>query len=93
MKAPRPPKFLARDNYRRRRLIDAARMLPLVGVFLILVPILWQPAATAEPDTARGFIYLFVVWVALIAAAFVLSRRLSRSGLSNRQADGDGEDD
>ena len=78
MKPRRPPKFLAHRSYRRRRMIDAARLLPVLGLFLILMPILWRPAATPEPDTARGGIYLFAVWLLLIAVAFVLARRLSR---------------
>lgn len=77
MKAKGPPKFLARRSYRSRRVIDAARLLPVLGLFLILLPILWRPAATPEPDTARGGLYLFAVWLLLIAAAFVLARRLS----------------
>ncbi|SPH17445.1 hypothetical protein DEA8626_00967 [Defluviimonas aquaemixtae] len=85
MKAPRP-RFLARENYRRRRLFDAARLLPLLGLFLFLVPILWQPAATPEPDTARGLIYLFAVWALLIVAAFLLARRLGRTDPSDRRS-------
>lgn len=87
MKARQRPKFLARRSYRRRRMIDAARLLPVLGVFLVLLPILWQPAATPEPDTARGGLYLFAVWILLIAAAFVLARRLSEAGRN-----GDGEE-
>lgn len=79
MKAQTSPKFLARRSYRRRRMIDAARLLPVLGLFLVLLPILWRPAATPEPDTARGGLYLFAVWLLLIAVAFVLARRLSRA--------------
>ncbi len=78
MKANGPPKFLARRSYRRRRVIDAARLMPVLGLFLVLLPILWRPAATPEPDTARGGLYLFAVWLLLIVVAFVLARRLSR---------------
>ncbi|MGB5836550.1 MAG: hypothetical protein WBH14_05805 [Albidovulum sp.] len=76
MKPARAPRFLARQNYRRRRMIDAARLLPLLGVCLILVPILWQPAETAAPDTVRGGYYLFAVWTALIVSAAILARLL-----------------
>jgi hypothetical protein len=31
MRTPRPPLFLPRPGYRRRRLIDAARLLPVFG--------------------------------------------------------------
>ncbi len=67
-------------------MIDAARLLPVLGIFLILMPILWRPAATPEPDTASGGLYLFAVWILLIACAFVLARRLSRT-------ERDGEED
>ena len=70
------PLFLERRSYRRRRLADAARVLPMLGLVLILVPILWLPAATPEPDTGRGGVYLFAVWFVLILAAFGLSRVL-----------------
>jgi hypothetical protein len=79
MRAPAPPAFLARASYRRRRIIDAARLLPVLGLFLFMLPILWRPAETPEPDTARGGLYLFAVWFGLIVAAFVLARVLSRA--------------
>ncbi len=80
MRAPTPPAFLARASYRRRRIIDAARLVPVLGLFLFMLPILWRPAETPEPDTARGGIYLFAVWSGLIVTAFVLARVLSRTG-------------
>ncbi|WP_240496907.1 hypothetical protein [Thioclava sp. F1Mire-8] len=70
------PLFLARRSYRRRRLMDAARLLPLVGLVLILIPGLWHPAQTPMPDTGRGGLYLFGVWIALIVAAFAIARGL-----------------
>ena len=70
------PLFLARRSYRRRRLMDAARLLPVLGVVLILLPALWVPAQTPAPDTGRGGIYLFAVWIALIVAAFAIARGL-----------------
>ncbi|MCB2115111.1 MAG: hypothetical protein KDE00_02125 [Rhodobacteraceae bacterium] len=80
MPASKPPKFLARNSYRRRRMIDAARVLPLVASFLFFIPVLWRPSETPEPDTARGWIYIFAAWVVLIVAALVLSRLLERAG-------------
>ena len=61
MRAPEPL-FLERRNYLRRRLGDAAKLLPLLGVLLFLLPVLWSESAT----TAGGFVYLFTVWVLLI---------------------------
>ena len=76
MKRPKPPLFLERESYRRRRVADAARVLPVLGALLFLVPLLWAPAETAAPDTAPGGLYIFLVWAGLILAALLLSRRL-----------------
>lgn len=53
--------------------MDAARLLPLAGIFFILMPILWQPRETPAPDTGFGLVYLFVVWTLLIILARVVS--------------------
>ena len=89
MTAPQQPKFLARSSYRRRRMIDAARVLPLVAGFLFFVPVLWRPSETPEPDTAHGGIYIFIVWTCLIIAAFCLSRFLQRVGRKQDGAEGE----
>lgn len=89
MRNPRAPIFLARRAYRQRRLADAARLLPVVGVFLFLVPVLWHTGATEAPDTGRGAIYLFAVWALLIAGAALLARRL---GSEDQPDDQDGRD-
>ena len=41
MKAGRTSVFLERETYRRRRIMDAARLLPLLGVALFALPLLW----------------------------------------------------
>jgi hypothetical protein len=71
MRHPKPPLFLARAPYRRRRLRDAARLLPVVGVLLLLLPLLWTEAAEVRMS-AGDVIYFFGVWLVLIglAAAF-----------------------
>jgi hypothetical protein len=76
MKGRAAPVFLARKGYRARRLTDAARLLPVAGLILFLLPVLWQPAATPEGDTAAGWVYLFGVWAGLIVLAYLLSRGL-----------------
>lgn len=76
MKRPKPPLFLERKVYRRRRLADAARLLPLLGTLLFMIPLLWAPQNSPESDTAAGGLFLFCVWSGLIAAAFLLARRL-----------------
>ncbi len=66
------PLFLARDSYRRRRLGDAARLLPWLGGFAFLAPMLWA----ARAGTAAGVVYLFGAWAVLIVLCALLSRRL-----------------
>ena len=79
MKPPRSPQFLARETYRMRRLMDAARFLPVLGVVLVLLPLMRHSAQTEAPPTASEGVYLFLVWFGLIAGAFLLSRGLSRA--------------
>jgi hypothetical protein len=74
------PLFLRPASYRRRRRRDAARLLPFVGLFLILLPVLWAPQETFRRDTAPDGVYLFVVWAVLIGLAMAISRSLSTPG-------------
>ena len=68
MRRPRRPLFLARAPYRRRRLRDAARLLPVVGVLLLILPLFWT-ADGRVTLTAGDVRYFFLVWVLLIAVA------------------------
>lgn len=86
---PPRPFFLARQSYRRRRMMDASRLLPLLGLFLFLLPILWRPAETPLADTAPAAVYLFGSWAGLIAAAFLLARALAPA-LAEGEDGGDG---
>ena len=90
---PRPaPLYLRPASYRRRRQRDAARMLPFVGVFLFLLPLLWSPQDTFRRDTAPDGIYLFVVWAVLIVLAMLISRSLNRPGDSDDPDHGHDQD-
>ncbi len=81
MKRSRSPLFLARRSYRLRRLRDAARLLPIAGIFLWVLPILWTPVDAVGGrivrDTAMDGIYIFAVWAGLVGVALALSRRLT----------------
>ena len=70
MTEPIEPLFLARQTYRRRRLMDALRLLPWLGIFLFGLPLLWRAHATAS-----GLLYIFGAWVVLILLSFLLVRR------------------
>lgn len=68
--------FLARQSYRRRRMIDAARILPFAGLAGYAMPAIWQSGVAPAADTARAGLFLFALWFALIALALALSRTL-----------------
>jgi len=58
-------------------MMDALRLLPIVGVFLWMLPLFWPKAADgpATPETmamSTAVIYVFVVWLALIGSALAL---------------------
>jgi len=69
------PLFLARRTYRRRRLMDIGRLMPFLGTFLFLVPVLWAGSVR----TSAGLVYLFVVWGLLIVGLALLARPISRA--------------
>lgn len=72
---PDRPIFLERAAYRRRRLRDAARLLPVVTIVALLVPVWLMPAALSG---AGGMVALFVLWFLVILASGVLHRRLGQ---------------
>ena len=57
--------FLERRSYRRRRLSDASRLLPIVGAVLFLIPLFWQ---TDQGSVLLSFVfgYIFAIWAGLI---------------------------
>lgn len=82
MSATRPAVFLERRSYRRRRLADAARMLPFFGALLFAVPLLWphpDPTATSTGEAATqavpmsaAMLYVFAAWAGLVVMGAVL---------------------
>ena len=66
--------FVQQRTYRRRRLADAARMLPILGFILFMLPLLWVGSGQATP--ASVIVYLFIAWAALTGIAGVISRHL-----------------
>lgn len=84
---PKTRLFLERRSYRRRRMMDAVRILPLLCTLLFLVvPLMW-PKGEAALSLSTAIWYLFVVWVLAILASFGLWRRIRRSATSHQQPD------
>lgn len=82
---PPDPRDPARARDRRRRMGDAARILPVAGAVAFALP-----AALMVPGSPRLVatgLYIFVVWAILIGVAAFLARHLVRRGAE--PADGD----
>ena len=90
---PPSPVFLERRGYRRRRLLDAARILPVLGVLLFLVPLLWGGTGAGATRTSQAMIYVFVVWAGLVVLAYWLWRVLGpgEPDAAESEARGQGE--
>jgi len=74
MRPPSEPLFVARRGYRRRRLEDAARLMPLLGAIVLGTPLLW-----ATTTTRATIVFVFVGWAALIVISMLIGRALRHS--------------
>lgn len=80
------PLFVERQTYRRRRLVDAARALPVLGGLLWLLPLLWS--VPEQPTSAStGLIYVFSVWLGLPVIVGVLIRAMNRRAQATNPED------
>ena len=70
----RRPLFLDKTHYKRSRAIDAARILPIAGFVLLLLPILWT--GNDSIGIMQAALFLFGLWALMIVAALLLSRFL-----------------
>lgn len=66
------PMFLERASFRRRRLSDAAAIIPFFGIVLLCIPAIWA----SESRTATAMVYVFTVWAVLILVVGLIARRL-----------------
>ncbi|MCT4558632.1 MAG: hypothetical protein N4A61_11330 [Pelagimonas sp.] len=86
---PGTPLFVERQTYRRRRLVDGVRALPVLGVALWTLPLLW--AVPDEPMRAStALIYIFAVWFWLAVGAGVLVFALRRPPVTATAQEDDG---
>ena len=53
--------------------MDAARLLPFIGLALLSLPMLWENTHS----TASGAIYVLLAWFALIVAGGLMARKLA----------------
>ncbi len=70
--------FLARASYRQRRLRDAALLVPVLGIILWIVPLLWSSAPDGAPSGRFAIVYIFGTWVLLIILTGFISGSLRR---------------
>lgn len=73
---PKTPIFLQRENYRQRRVRDAAKLVPFLGLVLWALPLSWNQDPDGGHIGSAGLIYIFAVWVVLIVLAAVLASRI-----------------
>lgn len=73
--------FLERRSYRRRRMMDAVRLLPVLGLCLWLVPVLWPrsaESADAAVSTSTALLYIFSIWLGLCLISWIFWLRTRR---------------
>jgi hypothetical protein len=73
---PQSPVFLERASYKQRRVKDAARLLPVLGIVLWGIPLLWQSDSTENTSNADALIYVFGVWVLLIGLSALIIQKM-----------------
>ena len=70
---------LATSATRLRKIQDSALLLPLIGAFLLLSPLI---TVFTGPATLFGlpliFVYVFGVWLGLVILARAMARRLDK---------------
>ena len=93
MNTPQGSKFLSRTNYRQRRMIDAVKLLPVLGVGLFFLPLmLFHSHQEAEDghyaaSLSDVALYIFCVWVFLIILTFAFGIKLKDIESNTTQSD------
>lgn len=76
--------FLGRQAYRRRRMIDATRLLPIAFAIIVVLPPIWLPARFSF---ATGTLWLACGWMLTIAVTAALHRAIGGSGALSEDDD------
>ncbi|WP_109313379.1 hypothetical protein [Ruegeria sp. AU67] len=81
----RPSLFLERQSYRRRRLMDAARLLPILGAALVAIPLLWPSKGASEDGVplSSAILYIFTCWALLILISLIFGFAARRMVVSD----------
>ncbi|MEP5153413.1 hypothetical protein [Planktotalea sp.] len=73
--------FLERRGYIQRRVIDGAKLLPIIGLVLFMVPLIWPRRGDSDAViTSSSSIYIFMIWLGLIVFGAFLANRITASG-------------
>lgn len=72
----KPTVFLERQAYKRRRMRDLARGVPIIGAVLLGIPLLWTHGGPQidGATTSQALVYIFLVWMFLVGLAALVSR-------------------
>ena len=72
--------FLERSSYRRRRLLDALKLLPVFGAWVFLLPVFWPTNSESGASWAMSsaLIFIFGAWAVLVLVSAFILRRLNR---------------
>jgi predicted outer membrane repeat protein len=76
------PQFLDLKSYRRKRIIDAAKLLPVIGAVGLFFPppFLFLGDSSRESGGAiEVALFFFGGWIVLIVVALLLSRALTKT--------------
>jgi hypothetical protein len=83
-----PAQFLDLKSYRQKRMLDAAKLLPIAGALVFLFPLIYlfvSPQGPISPGITA--IYFFVIWLALILLTRFLAPRMQATLNPTSKAD------